>query len=86
VRTLVGVVAGVATVVVVYLLLAALTLLIGGSDCDRGACNVVGEAAAHDVWRWLLAAVYLAVGVAIGFMVARQMRPRHGRGSAGRAP
>jgi hypothetical protein len=81
VRTLFGVVAGVATVAVVYLLLAALTLLVGGSECDRGACNFVGEAAAHDVGRWLMAAAYVAVGVAVALILTGRMRTRHGTGS-----
>jgi H+/Cl- antiporter ClcA len=79
VRTLFGVVAGVATVVVVYLLLATLTLLVGGSDCDRGACNFVGEAASDDVGRWLLAAVYALVGVAAAvWLTARTWAYRRG--------
>jgi hypothetical protein len=77
VRTLFAIVTGVATVAVVYLLLAALTLLVGGSECDRGACNFVGEAAAHDVGRWLLAAGYLAVGVAVA-LTLRRLTARRG--------
>ena len=68
------VVVGVVTVALVYLVLALLTLTIGGADCDRGDCNFLGDAAAHSSGKWVLAAAYLAIALGVGASAARAMR------------
>jgi hypothetical protein len=68
------VVVGLVTIPLVYLLLAFGTLALGGSECDRGDCNFIGDAAADPSGRWLFALGFLVVAVAVGIMAARSIR------------
>lgn len=73
-RSIPPVIIGVVTVGLVYLGLALLTLAVGGTECDRGDCNFIGDAAAHSSGKWLLAAAYLAVAIGMGVSAARAVR------------
>ncbi|HEY1273533.1 MAG TPA: hypothetical protein VGF25_01410 [Thermoleophilaceae bacterium] len=68
---------GVATAVAVYVVLAVATLLIGGSDCSSGDCNWLGDAAADDPWAAF--AVYVAISIGLGLLVARAVARRRPR-------
>jgi hypothetical protein len=74
VRLLLRVLVGLVTAAVVYLSLAFLTLAVGGSDCDRGDCNFIGDAAANGTGRWLVALGFLAVAVVLRARAARSER------------
>jgi hypothetical protein len=73
-KLLLRVVVGLVTGAAVYFGLAFLTVAIGGSDCDRGDCNFIGDAAADGSGRWLLALAYIAVAVGLGVTSARSVR------------
>jgi hypothetical protein len=74
VKPLLRIVVGLVTVPLVYLVLGYATLAAGGSECDRGECNFIGEPAADGTGRWLFALGYLAVAVAVGITAARSVR------------
>ena len=42
-RTLLGIVAGLITAAAVWAGLFVLSIFVGGSECDRSDCNVLGE-------------------------------------------
>ena len=69
-----GVVVGFFTAAVVHAGLLFLTLAIGGTECDRSACNFVGEAAADEVVRWVLGLGFVALALALGATAARSVR------------
>jgi hypothetical protein len=73
-RSVRRVVIGLVTVGLVYLGLALLTLAVGGTECDRGDCNFVGDAAADGSGKWVLAAAFLAVAIGAGVTAARALR------------
>ena len=73
-KVLLRVVIGLVTAAVVYAGFSFLTLVIGGTECDRGDCNFVGDAAADDLGRWLFGVGFLAVAVALGVSAARGIR------------
>jgi hypothetical protein len=68
---------GVATAVVVYVVLAVATLLIGGADCNSGDCNFLGDAAAEHPWVFFSA--YAAISTALGLLAARAAAGRQPR-------
>jgi hypothetical protein len=74
VRPLLRFVVGLVTIPLVYLVLAFSTLAVGGSDCDRGDCNFIGDAAAGGTGRWLFAVGFFVAAVAVGITAARSVR------------
>ena len=71
-RLVVGVVtAGVAYVGLLFALFA-----LGGTECDRGECNFVGEAAVDDVWRWVIGFGLITLALTAGYSAARAIPPR----------
>jgi hypothetical protein len=74
VKLLLRVVVALVTIPLVYLVLAFSTLAVGGSDCDRGDCNFIGDAAADGTGRWLFALAYFVAAVAVGIKAARSVR------------
>jgi hypothetical protein len=73
-RALLRVAVGLVTAAVVYLVLAATIIAIGGSECDRGDCNFIGDVAAGGTGRWLFGLGVLAVAIAVGTAAARAIR------------
>ena len=73
-KLLLRVVIGLVTAAVVYYGFALLTLAIGGTECDRGDCNFIGDAAADDIGRWLFGLGFLAIAAALGVTAARGVR------------
>ncbi len=71
-RCLFAVVAGVtATVVVGFLLLLVGIGMVGGSECDKGECNAIGEFfAAHPTATQVVIALTALLG---GMLVARRI-------------
>jgi hypothetical protein len=74
VKLLVRFAVGLVTAVGVYVGLAFLVLAIGGSECNRGDCNFIGDAAADGSGRWLIALGLVAVAAALGVTAARSIR------------
>ncbi len=68
-RLALGVVVGVGTFVVV----SFATIILGGTECDKGECNALGEWVDEHGGLWLLTALLLSVG---GGIAAARMRRR----------
>lgn len=68
-RLILGAVVGLITAAVCWWLLAVTVLVLGGTECDRGACNGLGEfASAHQIVTALgMGAVALTVGALVGW-------------------
>ena len=66
------VVVGLSTAAGVYAGLLILTLAVGGTECDRGECNFVGEVAVDEVGRWVLGLGFIALAVTLGVTAARR--------------
>jgi hypothetical protein len=73
-RSLARVLVGFATAGLVFLGLWVIALVVGGSDCYSGECNVVGEAVADGTGRWLLFLAFVAAAVGLGLSAARAVR------------
>ena len=71
-RLVLRVVVGLSTAAAVYAGLLFLTLAVGGTECDRGECNFVGEVAADEVGRWVLGLGFIALALTLGVTAARR--------------
>ena len=49
-----------------------LTLGVGGTECDRGECNFVGELAVDELGRWVLGLAFIGLAVTLGVIAARR--------------
>lgn len=69
-----AVVAGLITAAAVLALLILLTFVLGGTECDRGECNWLGEA--RDENRAVAGIVIYGLVLAAGFMAGRAVLRR----------
>jgi hypothetical protein len=72
VKLVLRVVVGLSTAAAVYAALLFLTLAVGGTECDRGECNFVGEVAVDEVGRWVLGVGFIALALTLGVTAARR--------------
>jgi hypothetical protein len=71
--SLLRILVGLLTAVAVYYALALVVLVIGGTECDRGDCNFVGDAAADGAGPWVFGLGALAVALGVGLVAARRV-------------
>jgi hypothetical protein len=71
VKLVLRVVVGLSTAAAVYAALLFLTLGVGGTECDRGECNFVGELAVDELGRWVLGLAFIGLAVTLGLIAAR---------------
>ncbi len=62
---------GVLTAALVYAGLVLAVAVFGGTECDRGSCNFIGEIGGHPTGRWVLGIIFVGLAVAAGVRVAR---------------
>jgi hypothetical protein len=72
VKLVLRVVVGLSTAAGVYAALLFLTLAVGGTECDRGECNFVGEVAVDEVGRWVLGVGFIALAITLSVTAARR--------------